>query len=294
MKRTTYLYLALALVILIWGNSFVLVQIAIDDGASPITIAMGRFLIASSIFGGYMVWKRPKLPDRRDWKMFGFLAFVGVGVYYIFQYYGIKFAGPSISSILVTLLCPVMIFLLSRIMLGERMNAAQKTGLAIAAVGSFFVITDGRLGFISNMTQIVGGIFGVVCGLFWAIYTVEGKKIVIKYDPFVSTGQLALIGTIMLAPFAALELKYAQPIEFPLSYFVAAAYLGILCTVVGYVLWFKALTGLTASATGATLYFEPVVTVIFAYVLLGQGIGWLAAMGGLLVMFGVIMISRNR
>jgi len=294
MKRTTYLYLALALVILIWGNSFVLVQIAIDDGASPITIAMGRFLIASSIFGGYMVWKRPKLPDRRDWKMFGFLAFVGVGVYYIFQYYGIKFAGPSISSILVTLLCPVMIFLLSRIMLGERMNAAQRTGLAIAAVGSFFVITDGRLGFISNMTQIVGGIFGVVCGLFWAIYTVEGKKIVIKYDPFVSTGQLALIGTIMLAPFAALELKYAQPIEFPLSYFVAAAYLGILCTVVGYVLWFKALTGLTASATGATLYFEPVVTVIFAYVLLGQGIGWLAAMGGLLVMFGVIMISRNR
>ena len=294
MKRTTYLYLALALVILIWGNSFVLVQIAIDDGASPITIAMGRFLIASSIFGGYMVWKRPKLPDRRDWKMFGFLAFVGVGVYYIFQYYGIKFAGPSISSILVTLLCPVMIFLLSRIMLGERMNAAQKTGLAIAAIGSFFVITDGRLGFISNMTQIVGGIFGVVCGLFWAIYTVEGKKIVIKYDPFVSTGQLALIGTIMLAPFAALELKYAQPIEFPLSYFVAAAYLGILCTVVGYVLWFKALTGLTASATGATLYFEPVVTVIFAYVLLGQGIGWLAAMGGLLVMFGVIMISRNR
>jgi len=293
MKRTTYLYLALALVILIWGNSFVLVQIAIDDGASPITIAMGRFLIASSIFGGYMVWKRPKLPDRRDWKMFGFLAFVGVGVYYIFQYYGIKFAGPSISSILVTLLCPVMIFLLSRIMLGERMNAAQRTGLAIAAVGSFFVITDGRLGFISNMTQIVGGIFGVVCGLFWAIYTVEGKKIVIKYDPFVSTGQLALIGTIMLAPFAALELKYAQPIEFPLSYFVAAAYLGILCTVVGYVLWFKALTGLTASATGATLYFEPVVTVIFAYVLLGQGIGWLAAMGGLLVMFGVIMISRN-
>ena len=294
MKRTTYLYLALALVILIWGNSFVLVQIAIDDGASPITIAMGRFLIASSIFGGYMVWKRPKLPDRRDWKMFGFLAFTGVGVYYIFQYYGIKFAGPSISSILVTLLCPVMIFLLSRIMLGERMNAAQRTGLAIAAVGSFFVITDGRLGFISNMTQIVGGIFGVVCGLFWAIYTVEGKKIVIKYDPFVSTGQLALIGTIMLAPFAALELKYAQPIEFPLSYFVAAAYLGILCTVVGYVLWFKALTGLTASATGATLYFEPVVTVIFAYVLLGQGIGWLAAMGGLLVMFGVIMISRNR
>ena len=293
MRRTTYLYLALALVILVWGNSFVLVQIAIDDGASPVTIAMGRFLIASSIFGGYMIWKRPKLPERKDWMMFGFLAFIGIGVYYVFQYYGIKFAGPAISAILVTLLCPIMIFLLSWIRLGERMNTPQKAGLAIAAIGSFFVITDGKLEFISNMTQIIGGIFGVVCGLFWAIYTVEGKKVVTKYDPFVSTGQLALVGTIMLAPFAALELQYAQPIEFPLSYFFAAAYLGVLCTVVGYVLWFKALTGLTASATGATLYFEPVVTVIFAYVLLGQGIGWLAGMGGALVMMGVITISRN-
>lgn len=293
MERKTVLYLLLAFTILIWGNSFVLVKLAVDDGASPVMIAMARFIVASSVFGAFMLWKRPKWPDRVDLKTFTFLAFIGIGVYYVFQYYGVKFAGPSISAILVTLLCPVIIFLLSRVRLGERMNAQQKAGLAVATVGSFFVITDGSLSFISNRTEIIGGVFGVVCAVFWAIYTVEGKRIAIKYEPFTSTAILALMGTVMLIPFAAAEVQLAGPMKFPLTYFIAAIYLGVLCTVMGYVFWFKALTGLSASTTGASLYFEPVVTVIFAYIILGQGIGWVAAAGGVLVLLGMVSITRG-
>jgi drug/metabolite transporter (DMT)-like permease len=293
MERRTLLYLALALTILIWGNSFVLVKIAIDEGASPIMIAMGRFIIASSMFGGYLIIRRPKLPEKADMRTFLLLAFIGVGIYYIFQYYGVKFAGPSISAILVTLLCPVIVFLLSRYRLGERMSSQQKAGLGISAVGSYFVITNGNLEFMSNGTEILGGLFGVICAVFWAVYTVEGKKLVRKYDPITSTAYISIMGTIMLVPFAVVDVQVNQPIGFPISYFAAIVYLGVLCTVVGYVMWFRALTGLTASSTGATLYFEPVVTVIFAYILLGDAIGWITAMGGVFVMIGVIAISRG-
>jgi drug/metabolite transporter (DMT)-like permease len=293
MQRRTTLYLALAATILIWGNSFVLVGLALDDGASPMMIAMGRFVVASAIFGAYILWKRPKWPERSDLRTFIYLAFVGVGVYYFFQYYGVKFAGPSISAILVTLLCPVVIFLLSRSRLGERMNSRQKTGLGIATVGSFLVITDGSFSFVSNGTEILGGLFGVVCAVFWAIFTVEGKRVVTKYEPFTSTAFVSLIGTVMMAPLAVAEIQLVGPVEFPLTYFLAVIYLGVLCTLVGYVLWFKALTGLSASATGASLYFEPLVTVVFAYIILGQGLGWIAALGGVLVAIGVLSISRS-
>lgn len=293
MERKTVLYLLLAFTILIWGNSFVLVKLAVDDGASPVMIAMARFIVASSIFGAFILWKRPRWPERADLKTFTFLAFIGIGVYYVFQYYGVKFAGPSISAILVTLLCPVIIFLLSRMRLGERMNSQQKAGLAVATAGAFLVITDGSMSFISNRTEIVGGVFGVVCAIFWAIYTVEGKRIAIKYEPFTSTAILALMGTVMLIPFAAAEVQLSGPMKFPPTYFIAAIYLGVLCTVMGYVFWFKALTGLSASTTGASLYFEPVVTVIFAYLILGQGIGWVAAAGGVLVLLGMVSITRG-
>ena len=293
MKQSTLLYLFLALTILIWGNSFVVVQVAINDGASPILIAMARFLVASSIFGSYVIWKRPKWPERSDLRLFGSLAFIGVGVYYIFQYYGVQLAGPAISAILVTLLCPIMIFAISYFRLGERIAQMQKAGLAVATVGSFFVITNGNLAFIKNWEGIVGGSFGIVCAVFWAVYTVEGKKVVKKYDPFTATAFVSLMGTAMLAPFAVADVAIVRTVQFPPSFFVAALYLGVLCTVIGYVLWFKALTGLTASSTGATLYAEPVVTIIFAWIILNQGIGLVAAIGGILVLLGVLMVSRR-
>lgn len=292
MKQSTKLYLFLAITILIWGNSFVIVDIAISDGALPTVIAMGRWIVASAVFGVFLLWKRPSGLDRSDRRMFLVLAFIGVGIYYIFQYYGVKLAGPAISAILVTLLCPIMIFLMSYLRLGERITAAQKLGLGISAVGSYFVITDGTVEFLSNWEAMLGGLFGVICAIFWAVYTVEGKKLVKKYDPFVSTAYIALMGTIMLTPFAALDAGFNQPIVFPPSFFVAILYLGVLCTVVGYVFWFRALTGLSASSTGATLYFEPLVTVVFAWLILGEGIGWVAGFGGVLVMLGVLLVSR--
>jgi drug/metabolite transporter (DMT)-like permease len=287
------MYAILALTILIWGNSFVVVQIAIDDGATPTLIAMARFLVASSIFGGYVLLRRPKGIDRSDLRLFLLLAFIGIGVYYIFQYYGVQFAGPSITSILVTLLCPIMIFLLSYFRLGERISPEQKLGLTVAAIGSYFVITNGTTSFISDWESLIGGAFAVVCAAFWAYYTVEGKKVVRKYDPFVSTAYIALMGTVMLIPFALIEIRLSGAVHITPSFVAAALYLGILCTVIGYVFWFKALTGLTASSTGATLYFEPVVTIVFAWILLGQGIGWVAGLGGVLVAVGVILISRR-
>ncbi|OGS43117.1 MAG: hypothetical protein A3K76_03660 [Euryarchaeota archaeon RBG_13_57_23] len=292
MKQSTKLYLFLAITILIWGNSFVIVDIAISDGALPTVIAMGRWIIASTIFGAFLLWKKPRGLDKADVRTFVVLAFIGVGVYYVFQYYGVKLAGPAISAILVTLLCPIMIFLMSYLRLGERISAPQKLGLGISAVGAYFVITDGTVEFLSNWESVLGGIFGVVCAIFWAVYTVEGKKLVKRYDPFVSTAYLALMGTIMLAPFAAVDAGLNQPMVFPLSFFIAILYLGVLCTVVGYVFWFRALTGLSASSTGATLYFEPLVTVIFAWLILGEGIGWVAGFGGALVMMGVLLVSR--
>ena len=293
MKSNTKLYLILALTILIWGNSFVVVEVAIRDGASPTLIAMARFLVASSIFGGYILVKKPKVFEKADTRKFLFLAFIGIGVYYIFQYYGVKLAGPAISAILVTLLCPIMIFLMSYLRFGETISPGQKAGLAVSALGAYFVITGGSVAFASNWEALLGGLFGVVCAVFWAIYTVEGKRLVKKYDPFISTAYIALIGTVMLTPFAVAEAELTHPVVFPLSFFIAALYLGVLCTVIGYVFWFRALTGLTASSTGVTLYFEPVVTVIFSWIILGQGITWFAGMGGVLVLFGVILVSRR-
>ncbi|MGD9962529.1 MAG: DMT family transporter, partial [Thermoplasmata archaeon] len=121
---------------------------------------------------------------------------------------------------------------------------------------------------------------------------VAGTKVVKKYDPMTSTAYITILGTIMLAPFAVTDMAITGQ-SFQPSFFAAALYLGVLCTVVGYVFWFKALTGLDARATGSMLYFEPVVTVALAWVVLGEMIGWVSAVGSVITVIGVLILSRR-
>ena len=96
----------------------------------------------------------------------------------------------------------------------------------------------------------------------------------------------------MVVPFALADVTLTGQ-SFPPSFFFAALYLGVLCTVVGYVFWFRALTGLDARTTGSMLYFEPIVTVAFAWVVLGEMIGWVSALGSVVTVIGVVMVSRK-
>lgn len=293
MNRKTFLYLMLTATIIIWGASFVIVDIAIEEGSSPVMIAMARFIVASAIFVGYLALRRPQGLARADRRLFLSMAFIGIGVYYIFQYYGVKFAGASISSIVVMLFCPVAIFIISAWKYKEKTTVMEKAGLAISGVGCFLVITNGSLSIASNVEIIVGGAFGVICAVFWAIYTIEGKKVVKSYDPMTSTAYITILGTFMVVPFAAADMTLTGGQSFPPSFFFAAVYMGALCTVVGYVFWFRALTGLDARTTGSTLYFEPVVTVIFAWLFLGEMIGWVSAVGSVVTVVGVVILSRK-
>lgn len=291
-ERKTFLYLMLTVTIIIWGASFVIVDVAIREGSSPTMIAMARFIVASSIFAGYLILKRPQKLARADRRLFLSLAFIGIGVYYIFQYYGIKFAGASISAIIVMLFCPVAIFAISALKYHEKVTPVETLGLAISCVGCFMVITDGSMAFASNIEMIVGGLFGVVCAVFWAVYTLQGAKVVKKYDPMTATAYITVLGTFMAAPFAAADMVITGQ-SFQPSFFFAALYLGALCTVIGYVFWFKALTGLDARSTGSMLYFEPIVTIVLAWIVLGEMIGGVSAVGSVVTVVGVIILSRK-
>ena len=91
-ERKKLLYLMLAATIIIWGASFVLVDVAITEGSSPTMIAMARFIVASAIFAGYLVLKKPKGLAKADRRVSLSPAFIGMlflkGVF-------VSMAGPT-------------------------------------------------------------------------------------------------------------------------------------------------------------------------------------------------------
>ena len=183
----TFLMLIL---IIFWGSSFVIVKIALNEGLTPIAIATFRFLIAGGLFLVVLLLKKIRerncnlLVKRKDAPTLLFLALTGVTFFYAAQYTGIQMASASIAAILVCLLSPIIIAFLSARIFKERLTKKQVFGIGIAAVGTFMVIAGGTLSLSGNKDFLLGSLILLSTPVLWAAYSLLGKKIMEKYDPF--------------------------------------------------------------------------------------------------------------
>jgi drug/metabolite transporter (DMT)-like permease len=60
-----------------------------------------------------------------------------------------------------------------------------------------------------------------------------------------------------------------------------------------YLFWYSALEKRDSSVVGMYLYLEPLVTLIGAYLLLGEEIRWITLMGGGMTLIGVYLASKR-
>jgi drug/metabolite transporter (DMT)-like permease len=72
-----------------------------------------------------------------------------------------------------------------------------------------------------------------------------------------------------------------------------AILLGIVCSGIGYLLWYAALKELGAAVVGSYLYLEPFVTVGVSAAILGEPIGPAVVGGGVLVLIGVWAVAHG-
>jgi drug/metabolite transporter (DMT)-like permease len=68
-------------------------------------------------------------------------------------------------------------------------------------------------------------------------------------------------------------------------------FLGIACSGLGYLLWYRALERVEASRVATLLYLEPLVTMAAAVILLGEPVRAVTVVGGLLVLAGVARVQ---
>ncbi len=175
-------FLMLILIIL-WGSSFVVVKIALNEGLTPIAIATFRFLIAGGLFLTALLFKKNRkrnyrlLVEGKDAPTLLFLALTGITLFFTAQYTGIQMAGASIAAILVCLLSPIIIAVLSARIFKECLTKKQILGIGIAAVGTFIVITGGTLSFSGNGEFFLGSLILLSTPVLWATYSLLGKKI---------------------------------------------------------------------------------------------------------------------
>ena len=234
------------------------------------------------------------LVEKKDFPTLLFLAFSGVTFFFTFQYMGIQMTGASIAAIFVCLLSPILIAILSARIFKENLTKKQISGIGIAAVGAFLVITDGILNFQSNRELFFGSLILLSTPILWAAYSLVGKKVLEKYDSFLVVAYVTMLGGLFLLPFSLAENSFHQIFTMSLNTWLAVLFLSVTCSVIGYYIWFYVLKRVGAATTSSFLFAEPLVTVLFAVVFVGEEVSFFVLLGGLLIFVGVYLVTMKR
>ena len=292
-------FLMLTLIIL-WGGSFVVVKIALSEGLTPVAIATFRFLIAGGLFLAALLFKKNRkrncrlLVEGRDAPTLLSLALTGVTFFFIAQYTGIQMASASIAAIFVCLLSPIIITVLSARMFKEHLSKKQILGIGIAAAGAFTVITGGTLSLSGDRQFFLGSLILLSTPVLWAAYTLLGKKMMEKYDPFLVVAQVTMLGGVCLIPFSLAENSLHQIFTMSLHGWLAVLFLSVTCSVLGYFIWFYVIQQVGAAVTSSFLFAEPLVTVLFAVTFFGEEISLSIIAGGVLIFIGVYLVTTKK
>jgi drug/metabolite transporter (DMT)-like permease len=285
--------------IIFWGSSFVVVRKTEETGLTPIAIATFRFLIAGGLFLAALFFRKigdrdyRLLIEKKDAPTLLFLALSGVTFFFTAQYTGIQMAGASVAAILVCLLSPILIVVLSARIFKEHLTQRQIFGIGIAAVGTFIVVTGSTLSLPEKGEFFLGSLILLSTPVLWATYSLLGKKVMEKYDPFLIVAYVNVLGGLCLIPFSLAENSLQLLFTMSLYSWLAILFLSITCSLLGYYIWFYVLKQVGAAVTSSFLFAEPLVTVSFAVAFAGEKISLFIPIGGLLIFTGVYLVTMK-
>jgi len=283
-----------------WGSSFVVVKATLREGLTPIAIATFRFIVAGGLFAITLVINKSRNPEyailveRKDFPRLLLLGLTGVTFFFVAQYTGIELAGASIAAILVCLISPILISVFSAWIFREYLMMKNVVGIGMAAVGTFIVIVGGTLSVQGNRADFLfGSLVLLLTPVLWAVYTLQGKRVLEKYDPFLVVAYVNILGGLCLIPFSLAEGSFHEAFTMNISEWSAIFYLAVTCSLVGYFIWFHVMKQAKASVTSSFMFAEPVITVLFATIFLNEHITILTVVGGFAVFAGVYLVTRR-
>jgi drug/metabolite transporter (DMT)-like permease len=281
--------LALAIAILLWGTSYSLVKMILE--VPPITLALFRVAISLSLLIPLALYKNRGLKSLfSNWKPLLALGITGIVGYQVLQNYGLVMTSASDSGVLLNT-DPIFIAIFSSYFLREKISRYKAVGIAVAFAGVSIIVLRGGISLSSNITSIVGDILALSAAFSWAIYSVHGKKVLEKINPYDVTAYSALFGLLALTPLAVGFEHLTLPLA-PTTWIILLC-LGLGASGAAYLLWFVALEEVKASDAGIAIFFTPLLAVAVASFILGEQISVLFVIGTVLVLAGVGFATRK-
>jgi drug/metabolite transporter (DMT)-like permease len=269
-----------ALCSVIWGVPYLFIKIAVDAGLAPGFVAWARVALGAALLVPFAVRRGALRGLRRHAGPIVAYTATEIAIPFVLIAVGEQHVSSSLAAILVATM-PLLLALVS-VWLSP---ADRPTGLRIVG------LVLGLGGVVALLGLDVGGrpheLFGAALVLGATLCYATAPLIVSRYltdlDPLGPVAASLILATIALLPAAIGGWPHAMPSTAAL---IALAVLGVVCTVLGLVIFFQLIGEAGASRASIITYVNPVVAVIVGVLVLHEHVGVMSLLGLLLILGG--------
>jgi len=267
----------------IWGASFLFMRIsATDFGAFAlveIRLALGALILLP------FTWQaRTQLALAGWWRLAGIGAINSALPFALFAW-GAQHAPAGIGAItnsMTVLFTALVAFLLYR----ERISTLRAIGLGAGFAG-VAVLASGKVGGSSVLPAVLAG---TLAALLYAFGANLIRRSLIGVPASAVAGATLLCASALMLPLAMASWP-AAPIG--AASWLSAVLLGVVCTGAAFVLYYRLILRIGAPRAAAVTYLVPLFGVIWAWLLLGEGLTVSMAVAGALILGGVALSQQR-
>ncbi len=286
---TTIAILSLVFAMFIWGSSFIALKSAMND-LGPFTVIFFRMFIASFCFIYFIKDFLKYNFSKKDIKYIILLGFFEPCLYFIFEAKALLFTTVSQAG-MITSLMPIITAMAAGYFLKEIISKRLIIGSLIATSGAIYLSLQANIT-IDAPNPILGNLFELFAMICGAGYTIVARYLSYKFSALFITAIQVFIGTIFFFPlfiyeYSTINLNFTQEAIFWLFY------LGIIVTLAGYGLYNFALTKIEASKAAIFVYLIPIFTLLLAYLILEEKIGFYEYIACIIILMGVIIGEKS-
>ena len=269
-------------IVVIWGSTFAIIK-GILDQIMPFTFLAYRFFWAAFILG-LIFWKRLKNIDQIVLGK-GFLVGIFLFLAYTFQTVGLKYTTATKAGF-ITGLSVVLVPIISHFFIREKVSKNSIIGVILAVIGLGF------LNYNSNFIFNFGDFLVLLCAVSFAMHIISVGLYARKVDYILLV--IVQLTTVFVLSFL-MALFFERPgihLYYPAGVWWSIILTGIFATALAFYMQNKFQRYSTATKTAIIFSGEPIFGAIFAYLLLGEKVGLIAWIGGLLIIFGMIISQQ--
>ncbi|MFA6618353.1 MAG: DMT family transporter [Candidatus Neomarinimicrobiota bacterium] len=283
------LYIAFLVNIFIFGSSWIFNKMVLQEGAGPLWATTIRQSIGALTLILILLIKRPKFKlSQRHIILIIIYALFMMALSHLFSFQGQKYIDAGLASIVFSFF-PLAVALFSSILMPKKepFTIKKLIGLLIGLMGIILLF---------YAQDILGGGKAEILGIMFILFSVLTNafpNVIIKRDgedlhPLILNTFGMALAAILLVIFTSI-VEGPPDFTFTPTFILAELYLGIICSALGFFLYFWLLQHVSVLKLSLSAYLTPLVAIFLGFIFYNEILTLNHYIGMLLIFMGIFI-----